>query len=130
VKDSDKQSQNSQISSENAYPETPTVLGPTVDIQAEIKGSEDLVIKGKFQGNINIENNSLIIEKSAEVDAEIRARNITIRGKVKGNIHATGKVYIEREAQVFGDMSAARISIMEGAQYKGSMKMISHIQPQ
>jgi cytoskeletal protein CcmA (bactofilin family) len=128
--DSDKKNQHSQSSLEDIHPEAKTVLGPSVDIQADLKSSEDLVIRGKFQGSIDIKNNNLIIEKSAEVDAEIRARNITIKGKVKGNIYATGKVYIEREAQVSGDMSAARISIMEGAQYKGSMKMISHIQPQ
>ena len=126
--DSDKHNQNSQTSLENKHPEATTVLGPTVDIQAELKSGEDLIIQGKFQGHIDIGNKNLIIEKSADVDAEIRARNITIKGKVKGNINATGKVYIEREARVFGDMSAARISIMEGAQYKGSMKMISHIQ--
>lgn len=128
--DSDKKNKHSQTSPEDIYPEAKTVLGPSVDIQADLKSSEDLVIKGKFQGSIDIKNNNLIVEKSAEVDAEIRARNITIKGKVKGNIYATGKVYIEREAQVSGDLSAARISIMEGAQYKGSMKMISHIQPQ
>jgi len=130
VFDSEKKKQDTQTSSEKRGPEKVTVLGPTVDIQAELKGNEDLVIKVAFQGSIDIKNNNLIIEKSAEVAADIRARNITIKGKVRGNIYASGKVYIEREAQVFGDLSAARISIVEGAQYKGSMKMISHIQPQ
>ena len=128
--DSEKKKQDTQTSSEKRLPENSTVLGPTVDMHAELKGNEDLVILGKLQGSIDIKNNNLIIEKSAEVTAEIRARNITIKGKVSGNIYASGKVYIEREAQVFGDLSAARISIVEGAQYKGSMKMISHIQPQ
>jgi len=130
VLDTAEKSQNTQISSEKRLPENATILGPTVDMHADLKGNEDLIIEGKFQGSIDIKNNNLTIEKSAEVTAEIRARNITIKGKLKGNIYASGKVYIEREAQVFGDLSAARISIMEGAQYKGSMKMVSHIQPQ
>ena len=128
--DSEKKNQDTQTYSDTRLSENATVLGPTVDMHAELKGNEDLIIRGKFQGKIDINNNNLIIEKSAEVSAEIRAQNITIKGKVKGNMYASGKVYIEREAQVFGDLSAARISIMEGAQYKGSMKMISHIQPQ
>lgn len=128
--DVDKQKQDQQTSSEKRYTEGTTFLGETIDIQAELKGNEDLIIGGKFRGNIDIKNNNLVIEKSAEIEAGIRARNITIKGKIRGNIYASGKVFIEREAQVFGDLSAARISIMEGAQYKGSMKMISHIQPQ
>lgn len=125
----ENKNQDTQVSPDTRYPEKATVLGPTVDMHAELRGNEDLIIVGKFQGNIDINNNTLTIEKSAEVTADIRARNITIKGKVRGNIYASGKVYIDREAQVSGDLSAARISIMEGAQYKGSMKMVSHIQP-
>jgi cytoskeletal protein CcmA (bactofilin family) len=104
------------------------LLGATIDIKAELTGDEDLVIEGNFQGRIDIKNNDLSVESSANVDAEIRARNVTIRGRVKGNIHASGKVYIEKEGQMVGDIAAARISIVEGAQFKGSMKMISYIQ--
>jgi cytoskeletal protein CcmA (bactofilin family) len=104
------------------------LLGATIDIKAELIGDEDLVIEGKFQGRIDIKNNDLSVESSANVDAEIRARNVSIRGHVKGNIHASGKVYIEKEGQMVGDIAAARISIVEGAQFKGSMKMISYIQ--
>ena len=104
------------------------ILGDTIDIKAELKGNEDLVIKGKFKGKIDIKNNDLTIENNADIDAEIQARNITIRGHVKGNIHASGKVFIEKEGHMVGDISAARISIVEGAQFKGSMKMISYIQ--
>jgi cytoskeletal protein CcmA (bactofilin family) len=105
-----------------------TLLGATIDIKAELTGNEDLVIEGKFNGKIDIKNNDLTVENNADVDAEIQARNITIRGRVKGNIHASGKVYIEKEGRMVGDIAAARISIVEGAQFKGSMKMISYIQ--
>ena len=63
--DSDKKNQSSQTYSDDKHPENTTTLGPTVDIQAELKGSEDLVIKGKFQGHIDIKNNNLIIENRA-----------------------------------------------------------------
>jgi cytoskeletal protein CcmA (bactofilin family) len=104
------------------------LIGTTIDIKAELTGEEDLVIEGKFRGRIDLKNNDLTVESKADVDAEIQARNITIRGRVKGNIHASGKVFIEKEGQMVGDIAAARISIVEGAQFKGSMKMISYIQ--
>ena len=104
------------------------LLGDTIDINAELTGNEDLIIKGKYKGKIDIKNNDLTIDSNADIDAEIKARNIIIRGRVKGNIHASGKVFIEKEGHMVGDIAAARISIVEGAQFKGSMKMISYIQ--
>lgn len=94
-------------------------------LNGEISGEDDLIIEGRVQGKINLKQNNLTIEQSAVVEAEIHVRNITIRGKVEGNLYASGKVTIEREGQLLGDISASRISIMEGAQFKGSVKMNS-----
>ena len=104
------------------------ILGTTLDVKARLFGDEDLIIKGKFRGKIDLKSNDLTVENNAVIDAEIKVRNITIRGRVKGNVTASGKVYIEKEGQMVGDIAAARISIVEGAQFMGSMKMISYIQ--
>ncbi len=125
---SENKTKNTPIYSDSSLPKKVALLGATIDIRAELTANEDLVIEGKFQGKIDIKNNDLIVESHANVNAEIQARNITIRGRVKGNIRASGKVYIEQKGQMIGDIAAARISIMEGAQFKGSMKMISYIQ--
>jgi cytoskeletal protein CcmA (bactofilin family) len=125
---SENKNKDLQTYSDSALPKKAALLGATIDIKAELTGNEDLVIEGKFKGKIDIKNNDLTIESNANVNAEIQARNITIRGRVKGNILASGKVYIEKEGQMVGDIAAARISIVEGAQFKGSMKMISYIQ--
>ena len=124
----DNKNKDSHLPSEKHMSKKVTLLGATIDIKAEITGEEDLVIEGKFRGRIDLKNNDLTVEINADVDAEIQARNIIIKGRVKGNIHASGKVYIEKEGQMVGDIAAARISIVEGAQFKGSMKMISYIQ--
>ncbi len=125
---SEDKNKNTQSFTDKTPPKKEAFLGKTIDIKAELSGDEDLVIEGKFQGKIDIKDNDLTVEHNAEVDAEIHARNISIRGRVKGNIHAAGKVYIEKDGQMVGDIAAARISIMDGAQFKGSMKMISYIQ--
>jgi cytoskeletal protein CcmA (bactofilin family) len=125
---SETKNKDSQAYSDNTLHKKAAILGPTIDVKAELTANEDLVIEGKFQGKIDIKNNDLTVGANADVDAEIQARNITIRGRLKGNIHASGKVYIEKEGQMVGDIAAARISIVEGAQFKGSMKMISYIQ--
>jgi cytoskeletal protein CcmA (bactofilin family) len=102
-------------------------LSSNTVFKGELSGPEDVIIEGKYQGKIHLENSDLTIESAAWVKAEIWVQNIIVRGTVEGNIHATGKVFIEKEAQMIGDIAASRISIMEGAQFKGSVKMLSTI---
>lgn len=102
-------------------------LGPTLNIKGELSSNEDLIIEGQFQGKLDLKNHNLSVEHAGKVNADIHAGNITIKGKVKGNIFASGKVYIQKEGQMIGDVSASRISILDGAQFKGSVKMVSEI---
>ena len=94
-------------------------------VKGDLRTSEDLIIQGKLRGKIHMENSDLTVESSAKIKAEITVRNIVVRGFIEGNIHASGKVLIEKDGQMIGDISASRISIMEGAQFKGSIKMLS-----
>ena len=98
-------------------------LGRSFSLKGEISGKEDLVIIGKFEGTISLEGGSLTVESESRVTADISAENITIKGHVQGNIIATGKVFIDEHARMIGDISASKISIMDGAQFKGSMRM-------
>ena len=113
---------------EDSSPRVST-LGPTFSFNGEISGNEDLLINGSFTGKINLRNHNLIIGKDGRIESDIQARDIHIHGKMKGNISASGKVYIAKDARVDGDISAFRISIMDGAQFKGSVKMMTSTQP-
>jgi cytoskeletal protein CcmA (bactofilin family) len=104
-------------------------LGASLIIKGEIRGSEDLIIDGRFTGKIFLENNSIYVSQESTVKADIRVKNITIKGNVEGSIHASGKVFITKEGKMTGDITAYRISIMDGAKFKGSVKMLSSIQP-
>jgi cytoskeletal protein CcmA (bactofilin family) len=98
-------------------------IGPTHFINGQITGEEDLVIRGYVKGRVDLKNHSLVVEKGGRVDGDIIVNSLTLRGSVNGNIFAAGKVYVAPEAHVRGDIAAARISISEGAIFKGSIKM-------
>lgn len=102
-----------------------SLIGSSFNLQGDLSGYEDLVIGGRFQGKIDLRNNNLIVEQGGKIEADIHAKNITIHGDLKGNVHASGKVFISKDAKMVGDISASRISIMDGAQFKGSVKMTS-----
>jgi cytoskeletal protein CcmA (bactofilin family) len=101
-----------------------SVLGPTVVLQGDIGGQEDLIVRGQFRGKINLPGNDLLVVEGGLIEAEVRVRSITVKGEINGNIAASGKVIIERTGRVKGDLSASIISIEDGAQFKGSVKVM------
>jgi len=101
-----------------------SVLGTTVVLQGDIGGQEDLIVRGQFRGKINLPGNDLLVVEGGLIEAEVRVRSITVRGEVNGNIAASGKVIIEKTGRVKGDLSASIISIEDGAQFKGSVKVM------
>jgi cytoskeletal protein CcmA (bactofilin family) len=96
-------------------------IGKGLLIKGEITGSESLFIDGKVEGSINLPGNRVTIGRNGQVAANISAREIVILGKVKGNISTTDRVDIRAEGALTGDVTAARISIEDGAFFKGGI---------
>jgi len=90
-------------------------------IKGEITGSESLYIDGKVEGSLNLPGNRVTIGRNGQVAANITAREIVVLGKVKGNVSASDRVDIRAEGSLNGDVAAARISIEDGAFFKGGI---------
>ena len=84
-------------------------------------GSESLYIDGKVEGAINLPGNRVTIGRNGQVGANITAREVVVLGKVRGNVSATDRVDIRAEGSLNGDVAAARISIEDGAFFKGGI---------
>lgn len=98
------------------------VIGSTIVIEGEISGDEDLIIQGTVKGKIALKE-SLIVEKSGVVEADIDTRNVEISGQVTGNIRSSERVEIKSEGRMTGDIKAPRILIADGARFKGNVDM-------
>ncbi len=118
---------NIAIETSTSTPSSPSdsLLGPGLRIKGEISGTQDLVIRGQVHGKINLEEHNITVARSARVKADIRAKNIIIEGSLEGDVHATGKAIIGSNGQMSGALTAGRISIAEGAVFKGNLKIIS-----
>ena len=106
----------------------PELLQPTrppsakgLFIKGEITGSESLFIDGKVEGSINLNGNRVTVGRNGQVAASITAREVVVLGKVRGNVTATDRVDIRAEGALTGDVAAARISIEDGAFFKGGI---------
>ncbi len=96
-------------------------LGKGLVIKGEISGSESLFIDGKVEGTINLPGNRVTVGRNGQVAANITSREIVVLGKVRGNITAQDRVDIRSEGALTGDVTAARISIEDGAFFKGGI---------
>jgi cytoskeletal protein CcmA (bactofilin family) len=97
------------------------MIGENVFITGQIFAKEDLIIDGQIDGTIELLENKLTIGKNGKVKAHIKAREVTVMGAVQGNVDATDKIELRRDAHLVGDIRAARIAIEDGAMFKGSI---------
>ena len=84
-------------------------------------GSESLYIDGRVEGSINLSGNRVTVGRNGVVSANINAREIVVLGKVRGNLTASDRVDIRSDGSLTGDVVAARISIEDGAFFKGGI---------
>jgi cytoskeletal protein CcmA (bactofilin family) len=98
-------------------------LGSSLQIKGQITGTEDLQIDGKVDGPISLRGHELIVGSTAQLTSEIHARQVIVYGKVIGNLHARDRVDVKSDGSVIGDISTARISIEDGAQFKGRIEI-------
>ncbi len=96
-------------------------IGKSLTIKGEITGSEMLYIDGHVEGSVSLPGNRCVVGRNGNVSANIAAREVVVLGKVNGNINATDRVDIRNEGSLTGDVIAQRISIEDGAYFKGGI---------
>src|SRR5713226_5678826 len=96
-------------------------IGKSLVIKGEVTGSESLYIDGRVEGSINLSGNRVTIGRNGVVAANISAREIVVLGKVRGNLTASDRADIRSDGSRTGDVVAARISIEDGAFFKGGI---------
>lgn len=108
-------------------PEMPRVaatIGKSVAITGQINSREDLYIDGEVEGTIELPEHKLTVGPHGKVKASVRAREVVIVGLVQGNVDASDRVDIRKEARLVGDIRTARIVIEDGAVFKGSIDIV------
>ena len=98
-------------------------MAPTLHVKGEITGNEDLLIDGSVEGLVQLEDRKLTVGASAKVTADVIAREVVVYGNVKGNLRARDRIEIKKDGSVVGDLTTARISIEDGAYFKGSIEI-------
>jgi cytoskeletal protein CcmA (bactofilin family) len=99
------------------------LIGPGIHINGDISGDENLVVEGRVDGKIRLDSHQVEVGQSGRVNADITANVIKIAGKVRGDITGTEKVIILRSGNVHGNIVVPRMTLEDGAIFKGSIDM-------
>jgi len=99
-----------------------TVIGPSILISGKLSGDEDLTVRGRVEGELNL-SKTLIVETSGIVKANVSVRNAIVSGVVVGNITASESVELTREGRMVGDINSPRVIIVDGASFRGRVDM-------
>ncbi len=99
-----------------------TVIGASILISGKLTGDEDLTVRGRVEGEVNL-TRTLIVEPSGIVKANVSVKNAIVSGVVVGNIAATESVELTQEGRMVGDIRAPRVIIVDGASFRGQIDM-------
>ncbi len=99
------------------------MIGPTIRIKGEVSGEENLLIEGKVDGSVSLRGKDLTVGSSGSVNANVSATVVKIDGEVKGDITGEEKVIISNTGKVQGNIVAPRVTLEDGAKFKGSIDM-------
>ena len=99
-------------------------IGKAVKIVGQIYSKEDLFVDGDLEGTVEALEHKLTIGPNGTVHASVRAREVVALGTIQGNVEATDKIEIRKDAKLVGDIKTARIIIEDGAYFKGSIDIV------
>lgn len=99
------------------------VIGPSIHIEGDLRGDEDLVIDGEVKGAVHLKKNSLTIGSNGKVTADVYAHTIYVDGYMEGDLYGAERISIRKSAQVHGNIASPRVSLEDGARFKGSIEM-------
>lgn len=99
------------------------MIGASIKIKGEISGDENLQIDGQVEGQVSLNNHDVTVGETGKVSADVNAKTVKIHGHLDGDINATEMVVVSKTGKVLGNIVAPRVSLEDGAQFKGSIDM-------
>ena len=102
----------------------PAIIGKSVMIKGQIFSREDLTIDGEIDGSVELHEHRLTVGPNGKLQAGVKAREVVVLGTIHGNVEASDKIDIRKDAKLVGDIKTARVVIEDGAYFKGNIDIV------
>jgi cytoskeletal protein CcmA (bactofilin family) len=99
-----------------------TYIGANITLDGTITGNEAVLVEGTVRGKIDM-SADLRVGTKARVEATVHAKNVTVEGRLTGDISADERVELVASATVDGNIKAPKIIVAEGAKFRGNVDM-------
>jgi len=107
-----------------------TIIGQGTSVSGEIRSKGTVRVEGFVQGKVHCED-TIVVQETGKVKAELFGAQIIISGEVEGNVTASERLEITTNGKLVGDSTAPKVSIAEGVIFEGkcTMKPVGQIKP-
>ena len=98
------------------------LLGPRDSLVGKLTVEGDIRVRGTVEGELAA-SGDVQIDPSARVSAPISGRNVSVRGKVTGDVIAAERLLLAGHGSLEGNVQVGRLAIEDGATLNGNVSM-------
>ena len=101
----------------------PATIGPSITIKGNVSGDEDLLVQGRIDGKVNLAKHNVTIGSNGRVKADVHGRTVIVEGEVEGDLRGQEQIILRQTAKVNGSIAAPRVTLEDGAVFRGAIEM-------
>ncbi len=99
-----------------------TLIAEGLSIDGQITCEEELSVHGTLRGQVSCTDSVLVATKGV-IEADVSAQSVSVAGQLTGDVTAADRVDLQAGGRLVGDVKAARLTIADGASFKGNVDM-------
>jgi cytoskeletal protein CcmA (bactofilin family) len=99
-----------------------SVVGAGLIIEGEFTSDEPVLVEGTVKGTLTT-SEAVSVGVDGVVEADVQALSISVAGQLTGNVSANSRVDIQAGGRLVGDVKANRLTIADGASFRGNVDM-------
>jgi cytoskeletal protein CcmA (bactofilin family) len=99
-----------------------TIVGAAAKLEGTVVSAGSLRIDGQVKGQIQADGD-VTLSPQSQVEADIRAQNVSVAGRFKGNVVVKGKAHLARGGRIEGNITSKTLVVEEGGVFHGQSLM-------
>jgi cytoskeletal protein CcmA (bactofilin family) len=99
-----------------------TIVGTGARLEGNVVSAGSLRIDGQVKGQINADGD-VTLSSQSQVEADIRAQNVSVAGRFTGNIVVKDKAHLARGGRIDGNITSKTLVVEEGGVFHGQSIM-------
>jgi cytoskeletal protein CcmA (bactofilin family) len=107
-----------------ALTQVENTIGIGTFVHGDLKGPGGFRIDGTVEGHVEADGPVIVGEKGI-VEGNIRAREVVILGRVRGEVRSAGHLEIGPEGKLVGDVLVTSLRLHRGGVFRGASRMVS-----